>query len=130
MYGKIIPEEKSDDSEEAVQALENGIKIMARMIVKAIMKELSTQERIIAETGSNLTMLSSGTTLLEQSAKSLTFSVIEVAKLLGISKNIVYEAIHTGQIPGIRWGKRILIPRVALMKMLEEAGNTQTDKVQ
>jgi len=42
MYGKIIPEEKSGDSEEAVQALENGIKIMARMIVKAIMKELST----------------------------------------------------------------------------------------
>jgi len=69
-------------------------------------------------------MLSSRTTLLEQSAKSLAFSASEVAKLLGISKNIVYEAIYTGQIPSIRWGKRILIPRVALMKMLEEAGNT------
>lgn len=62
--------------------------------------------------------------------KSLAFSASEVAKLLGMSKNVVYEAIHTGQIPSTRWGKRILIPRVALMNMLEEVGNTKMDKVQ
>ena len=32
-------------SEEAIQALENGIKIMARMIVKAIMKEPQLKRR-------------------------------------------------------------------------------------
>ena len=123
MYGKTIPEKKSDDLVEFTQVLGNGIKIMARMMVKAIMQELSTQETISPEPGSNLTMLSSKTNLSEQSGKSLAFSASEVAKLLGVSKNTVYEAIHTGQIPSIRWGKRILIPRVALMKMLEEAGN-------
>jgi len=127
---KIIPEEKSDDSAEVTQALENGIKIMARMIAKAIMKERSTQDRTSAEPRSNLTMLSSRTNLSEQIGKSLAFSASEVAKLLGVSKNTVYKAIHAGQIPSIRWGKKILIPRVALMRMLEEAGNTKTDKVQ
>jgi len=130
MYGKIIPEKKSDDSAEAAQALENGIKIIARMIVKAIMKELSTQEKISVETGSNLTMLSSRINLPEQGGKSLAFSASEVAKLLGVSKNTVYEATHKGQIPSIRWGKRILIPRVALTKMLEEAGNAKMDNGQ
>jgi hypothetical protein len=32
MRGKIIPGKKSDDSVEAIHALENGIKIMARII--------------------------------------------------------------------------------------------------
>jgi excisionase family DNA binding protein len=94
------------------------------------MENLLTQERISAETGSNLTVLSSRTNLSEQTGKSLTFSASEVAKLLGIGKNTVYEATHTGQIPNIRWGKRILIPKVALMKMLEEAGNAKMDKIQ
>jgi excisionase family DNA binding protein len=130
MYGKIIPEKESDDPTEAVKALESGLKILARMIVKAIMKELSTQERIPADTSNNLTMSTSRTSLSEQSGKSFAFSAGEVAKLLGVSKNTVYDAVRTGRIPSIRFGKRIIIPRVALVKKLEEAGNAKIDKGQ
>ncbi len=126
---KIISREKSEDSVEAIQALENGIRIMARMIVKAIMKELSTQERIFNKVDGSLIMLSSKASMSEENEKCLVFSTSEVAKLLGVSKNKVYEATSTGQIPSIKCGRRILIPRVALIKMLEEAGNVRTDKV-
>ncbi|HEX76204.1 MAG TPA: helix-turn-helix domain-containing protein [Dehalococcoidia bacterium] len=50
-------------------------------------------------------------------------TVEEAAEYLGISRPTAYEAIHTGEIPHIRIGKRILIPRVALEKMLLEAGS-------
>jgi len=53
----------------------------------------------------------------------LTLSVEETAKLLGISRNSCYEAVRQGQIPHIRFGKRILVPRKALLKMLLEDSN-------
>lgn len=125
----IISRNKSEDSVEAIQALENSIRIMARMMVKAVMKELSTQNRIFGEVGSSLTVLSSKASMSEQNEKSLVFSASDVAKFLGVSKNTVYEATRTGQIPSIRWGKRILIPKVGLMKILGEAGSAKTDNV-
>jgi excisionase family DNA binding protein len=50
-----------------------------------------------------------------------TVSVDEAAKLLGIGRNQTYEGIRSGQIPSIRIGKRILVPRVALDAMLAGA---------
>ena len=51
-------------------------------------------------------------------SEKLTYSVPEVAKLLGLSRASTYEAVKTGQIPSISFGKRIFIPRVALEQML------------
>jgi len=51
-----------------------------------------------------------------------TLTVGEAAKILGISRNSAYQGILTGEIPHIRVGKRILIPRRALEAMLESAG--------
>jgi excisionase family DNA binding protein len=48
----------------------------------------------------------------------LTFTVIQTAKLLGLGRNQTYEAVQRGEIPSIRIGKRILIPRLALEAML------------
>ena len=62
----------------------------------------------------------------QQKEESLTLTVNEVAHLLGLSRGAAYEAVHTGQIPSIRIGRRIIIPRVALIKMLEEAGKGKT----
>jgi excisionase family DNA binding protein len=119
----VLSQKKSDDSAEAIQALENGIKILARMIVKAVMAELLAQERIFGQVGSSLTtIISSKANMVNQQGKGLVFSVSEAAKLLGISRGTAYSLVQTGQIPCIKWGKRIFIPRVALMKMLEEAG--------
>ena len=49
-----------------------------------------------------------------------TFTVPEVAKVLGIGRSAAYEAARTGQIPTIKIGKRILVPRVALERLLEQ----------
>ena len=118
-----ISQEKASDSEEAIQALENGLRILARMIVKAVMAEMVVQERILGRWGSGLTAVtSSNANTTDQQEKSLVFSVPEVAKLLGISKGMAYSLVQTKQIPYIKYGKRIVIPRFALMKMLEEAG--------
>jgi len=51
----------------------------------------------------------------------LVLTPSETAKLLRIGRGTVYEQIRLGVIPSIRMGRRILVPTVALMKMLAEA---------
>lgn len=50
----------------------------------------------------------------------LTLSVEEAAKLLGIGRNLCYDKVKTGEIPAIKIGKRLLVPKKALEKLLEE----------
>lgn len=45
-------------------------------------------------------------------------TVAEVSKLLGLSKNATYQAIARNEIPHVRIGDRILIPRSALERFL------------
>ena len=52
--------------------------------------------------------------------RRLCVTVPEAAKMLGISRNFAYQLVKEGKLPSIRFGKRILIPRAALEKMLEE----------
>jgi len=51
----------------------------------------------------------------------LTYTVEEAAKVLGISRPTAYMAIQDSKIPHIRIGRRILIPKVALTSMLNNA---------
>lgn len=51
-----------------------------------------------------------------------TYGVQEAAKILGIGRNAAYEAARRGEIPTIRIGGRILVPKAALDLMLEKAG--------
>lgn len=51
---------------------------------------------------------------------SLVLTAKETSKLLRISKTTVYDLIRQGVIPSIRFGKKILVPRAALMRKLEE----------
>ncbi len=48
-----------------------------------------------------------------------TFTVEEAAVQLGIGRNSAYEAARRGDIPTIKIGKRILVPRAALERFLE-----------
>ena len=122
----MIYQKKTSDSAEAIQSLENGINILARMIVKSVMEELLAQERIFGQMGGSLTaIMSAKANTSDQQGKSLVFSVVEAAQLLGISRPTAYTLVNTGQIPCIRYGRRLLIPRVALMKMLEDAGTVK-----
>ena len=48
-----------------------------------------------------------------------TYTVQEAAALLGVNHKGVYAAIAENQFPYIRVGRRILIPRAALDRLLE-----------
>jgi len=50
----------------------------------------------------------------------LTITVNEVAKMLGISRGLAYEMVKLGKIPSVHFGKRVLIPRSALEKLLAD----------
>lgn len=52
----------------------------------------------------------------------LVLSVEAAGKLLGVSRPHAYKLVREGQIPVIRLGRRIVVPKPALMKMLENAG--------
>lgn len=54
-------------------------------------------------------------------AERLTLTVEEAAELLGIGRGTAYEAVRLHQIPSVRVGRRILVPRAALMAMLGAA---------
>lgn len=53
-------------------------------------------------------------------AKRETLSVTEAAQVLGISRGLAYDMARTGKLPTIRFGKRLVVPRRALERMLEE----------
>jgi excisionase family DNA binding protein len=57
----------------------------------------------------------------------LTLTVEEAAQALGISRAFAYEAVTRKQIPHVRIGRRILIPRAALERMLK-ADTNPTDE--
>jgi len=48
----------------------------------------------------------------------VAYSPNEAARALGLSLNHVYDLIRSGTIPSVRLGKRILIPRAELERML------------
>ena len=50
----------------------------------------------------------------------LTWTITEAAKLLGISRATAYEAAHRGELPVRLIGRRMLVPRVALLRLLEQ----------
>ena len=43
---------------------------------------------------------------------------------LGISRAFAYECVARGDIPCIRIGRRILVPKIAVEKMMESAGES------
>jgi excisionase family DNA binding protein len=58
----------------------------------------------------------------------LTWTVPEVARLLGISKDSAYEAAHRGELPVQVIGRRMLVPRAALLRLLD--GSHTAEQVQ
>lgn len=47
-----------------------------------------------------------------------TLSVVEVAEVLGIGRTLAYELARKGELPVLRFGKRQVVPRAALEKLL------------
>ena len=56
---------------------------------------------------------------------SAVYSVKEVQELFSISRNSVYAGIRKGNIPALRIGRRILIPKIAVDRMLTSESGSQ-----
>lgn len=48
----------------------------------------------------------------------LTLSVGEAGALLGISRALAYELVTRGELPSVRLGRRVVVPKVALLELL------------
>lgn len=53
-------------------------------------------------------------------SERLTFTIEETAKRLGIGRQLAYNRVKTGEIPVIKIGRRLVVPRRALEKLLEQ----------
>lgn len=50
----------------------------------------------------------------------LTYTVEEAGSILGLSRPSAYAAVAANQIPVLRIGRRLLVPKAALQKLLDE----------
>lgn len=58
------------------------------------------------------------------------YSIPEVAKVLGVSRTLAYDLANKGELPVLRLGKRMVIPKVALDKMLDDTVNEYGNKLE
>jgi len=107
--------------------LGDALHILARMITRAVLDEKSLMEKSQHKECGDSSLRPYQVTETESFDEPLTLSVQATARMLGLSRASVYEAIRTGQIPSIRFGKRIVVPRVALNKILIRADNDKSE---
>jgi excisionase family DNA binding protein len=59
---------------------------------------------------------------MKRKQKSVVMTVIEAGQRLGLSRCGAYEAAARGEIPIIRIGRLLKVPKVAFERMLHDAG--------
>lgn len=59
----------------------------------------------------------------------MTMTAIEVARLLGVSKDLVYEMARKGQIPHIRVRRRLLFRRESIEQWIEAQERKSVENV-
>ena len=55
----------------------------------------------------------------------LALSVEEAGALLGISRDLAYDLVNRGDLPSVRLGRRLVVPRRALERLVDEIGTTK-----
>jgi excisionase family DNA binding protein len=58
----------------------------------------------------------------ESPESKLVYDVPQAGRLLGLGRSASYKAARSGQLPVIKIGGRYRVPKAALLKMLESAG--------
>ena len=48
------------------------------------------------------------------------YTVPQVAKILGINRNLAYELVRRGDLPALRLGKRLVCPKQAIDRLLSQ----------
>ena len=69
-------------------------------------------------------MIQGGIGQMETANERLIYTVEEAGRLLGIGRSAAYEAARSGELPVIRIGRRLLVSKQALDRMLSEAGRS------
>lgn len=110
-------------AENEKRQLEDALSILTRMITRALLREKSLLERSQYAEYRDSAVHSYQVTTAGKPDEPLTLSVQTAAEMLGLTRSSAYEAVRTGQIPSIRFGKRIVVPRAALNRMLSQADN-------
>jgi excisionase family DNA binding protein len=59
--------------------------------------------------------------------ENLTYEVPEAGAMLGLTRNASYEAAKRGDIPTIRIGRLLRVPRAAFHRMLDGVGVDTSD---
>ncbi len=57
----------------------------------------------------------------EERIEHLTYTVEQVGRLLGIGRCLAYRAATRGELPTVRIGRRLLVPKTALNRWLASA---------
>ncbi|MBT9166119.1 MAG: putative DNA-binding proteinA [Chloroflexi bacterium] len=57
--------------------------------------------------------------------ETLVLSVPEAGRLLGLSRATAYALANSGELPCLRLGRRLIVPKAALERLLESAGRTK-----
>lgn len=57
----------------------------------------------------------------------IALSVAEVQKALGIGRNSVYDLVNRADFPKIRMGRKIIIPRDAFLRWLDQQTSTEAN---
>ena len=65
---------------------------------------------------------------LPEAAERLVYTVPEAGRLLGLSRNGAYEAAKRGDIPTIRVGRRLVVPKAAFHQTFGLMGSSDGDK--
>jgi excisionase family DNA binding protein len=67
------------------------------------------------------TITTTGTTVSSSALMGddrLVLTVAEAGELLGISRAFAYELVARGELPVIRLGRRVVVPKVALLALV------------
>lgn len=65
--------------------------------------------------------------MANETRESLVYDVPTAGRLLNLSRATAYSLCAQGIIPTIRLGRRLVVPKAALEKLLAEAGNKTGD---
>lgn len=52
----------------------------------------------------------------------LTYTVEHCGRLLGLSRGAAYSAANRGEIPVLRIGRRLVVPKRAFLRLLDSVG--------
>ena len=50
--------------------------------------------------------------------ETLTYTITEAARLIGVSRRFAYEMAGSGELPAVRLGHKLIVPKAALERFL------------